>query len=106
LTRVPSGATRARRALQITPVAPTGAAFPLKTGALFLIGITHSFSRTTGPPFPLKSTISVASASQPRKKLFLFFLGQTRMLKAPIFSVRAERITKVENVFCHRKNWY
>jgi hypothetical protein len=40
LTRVPSGATRARRALQTTPVAPTGAAFPLKTGALFLIGIS------------------------------------------------------------------
>jgi len=44
LTRVPSGATPARRPLQLIPDARTGAVFPLKTGALFSIGITYSKS--------------------------------------------------------------
>jgi len=35
---VPSCATRARRAVQRTLVAPTGSVFPPKTGALFLLG--------------------------------------------------------------------
>jgi hypothetical protein len=38
LTRVPSGATGARRAVQSTPVAPTGSALLLETGAVFLLG--------------------------------------------------------------------
>jgi Leucine Rich repeat len=40
LTRVPSCATRARRALQPTPAAPTGLAFPPETGPVFLLGIS------------------------------------------------------------------
>ena len=38
LTRVPSCATRAHCALQLIPAAPTGSAFPLKTGSVFLLG--------------------------------------------------------------------
>ena len=40
LTRVPSCATRARRALQTTPAGPSGSAFPLETGSVFLLGPT------------------------------------------------------------------
>jgi hypothetical protein len=39
LTRVPSCATRARRALQPPPAASTGPVFAIKTGSLFSIGI-------------------------------------------------------------------
>ena len=35
---MPSCATRARRADQTTPAGPDGSAFPLKTGAVFLLG--------------------------------------------------------------------
>jgi hypothetical protein len=52
LTRAPSGATPARRALQLIPAAQTGAVFPPTTGAVFLLGITCRILRASGLPNP------------------------------------------------------
>ena len=41
---MPSGATPARRARQLIPAAPTGAVFPPKTGAVFLLGIKSALA--------------------------------------------------------------
>src|SRR5260370_385377 len=41
LTRVPSGATRAHRAVPTTPPAPGGSAFPLKSGSRLVLGISQ-----------------------------------------------------------------
>ena len=47
LTRVPSCATGAHRAVQSTPAAPTGSAFPLETGSVFLLGTSGGIRSAT-----------------------------------------------------------
>src|SRR5260370_8572666 len=53
LTRVPSGATRAHRAVPTTPPAPGGSAFPLKSGSRLVLGISCSRNRKV----PVFSTV-------------------------------------------------